>query len=254
MYKLIEPRVSKQYRSGAMWPYRLISWKQPRNCLARRLKREKSESNVWTNHDIIFSSVGHPRGCTRRFPRWREDTDGGAEEERSQHHWSWQMWGRIRVMSQGRPDWVRLTRLSHHHTDWVMKAGGFAAAQTFKATLSPSTLGLMYWSLYFFFFLPKSTFHSDLVQLFRVFSKSLSVKRGSSCRMGPLRLLVRFDLKKKKKKHCRLIKKWQREVCVLVFQLFLIVDISISSPRNLIASPKEHLSFTLPKKKKHPQI
>lgn len=162
---------------------------------------------MWTNHDIIFSSVSHPRGCTRLFPRWREDTDGGAEEERSQHHWSWQMWGRIRVMSRGKTDWVRLTRLSHHHTDWVMKAGRVAVAQMFKVTLSPSTLGLLYWLVYF---LPKSTFHSDLVRLFFflcVFSKSWGkVKRGISCRRGPLRLLVRFSLKEALMSHHEMAK------------------------------------------------
>lgn len=44
---------------------------------------------MWTNHDIIFffflsPSISHPPGCTGIFPRWREDTGGGAEEERSQ--------------------------------------------------------------------------------------------------------------------------------------------------------------------------
>lgn len=85
MYKLTDHRVNEHRDSGTIDVDDIE--KTYVKCFTRQLKREKWEKYS-TNDDIISSRVGRPRGGTRLFPSWSEDTDGGEEEERSQPHWS----------------------------------------------------------------------------------------------------------------------------------------------------------------------
>lgn len=91
---------------------------------------------MWTNDDIICSRVSH------RVSRLYKPIP-----QMGRRHWWWSGGGGAQptplILIDVKQDsydvtrptnWVRLTRLSHHHTDWVMKAGGCGCIQSHICT------------------------------------------------------------------------------------------------------------------------